>query len=174
MGRRVFRILSAVALVLAIGLVAPIAALAHPLGNFTINHYAGITVSPTAVHLDIVIDMAEIPAFQERQLMDTDRDGTVNDSEAAAGAATDCTKLVASIRLARDGAALALSPTTQAMSFPPGAGGLSTLRLECGFELAGRSKLPRQFRRGSRCGHQCSGWRQPGPHPAEAAHSDLP
>ena len=136
MGRRVFRILSAVALVLAIGLVAPIAALAHPLGNFTINHYAGITVSPTAVHLDIVIDMAEIPAFQERQLMDTDRDGTVNDSEAAAGAATDCTKLVASIRLARDGAALALSPTTQAMSFPPGAGGLSTLRLECGFDAA--------------------------------------
>jgi len=134
MGRRAFRILPAVALAIGAGLVAPIAAMAHPLGNFTINHYAGITVSSSVIHLDLVIDMAEIPAFQERQALDTNRDGTVDDSEAAAGAATDCAKLVGAIRLGRDGTALALSPTAQAMSFPPGAGGLSTLRLECGFD----------------------------------------
>ena len=37
---------------------------AHPLGNFTINHYAGIRVEPDRILLDVVIDEAEIPAFQ--------------------------------------------------------------------------------------------------------------
>jgi ABC-type nickel/cobalt efflux system permease component RcnA len=134
MGRRAFRRLPFVCLALLAGLALPIAAIAHPLGNFTINHYAGITVSPAAVHLDIVIDMAEIPAFQERQRMDSDSDGTVDDTEAAAGASADCAALVASLELTRDGTKLALAPGPAAVSFPPGAGGLSTLRLECGFD----------------------------------------
>ncbi len=134
MGRRSFRSLPIVAVALLASLAVPLAAAAHPLGNFTINHYAGITVSPAAIHLDIVIDMAEIPAFQERQTMDTDSDGTVDDSEAATGAAADCTALVDKLSLARDGTTLALTPGTHAVSFPPGAGGLSTLRLECGYE----------------------------------------
>ncbi|HEY8845478.1 MAG TPA: hypothetical protein VIM24_02370, partial [Candidatus Limnocylindrales bacterium] len=134
MGRRSFRSLLVVAVALLASLAVPLAASAHPLGNFTINHYAGITVSPAAIHLDIVIDMAEIPAFQERQTMDTDSDGTVDDSEAATGAAADCTALVDKLSLARDGTTLALTPGTHAVSFPPGAGGLSTLRLECGYE----------------------------------------
>jgi ABC-type nickel/cobalt efflux system permease component RcnA len=136
MGRRAFRTLPAIAFALLAGLAVPLAAVAHPLGNFTINHYAGITVSPTAIHLDIVIDMAEIPAFQERQRMDADGDGTVDDTEAAAGAATDCANLVESLELTRDGTRLALVSGPALVSFPPGAGGLSTLRLECGFDAA--------------------------------------
>jgi ABC-type nickel/cobalt efflux system permease component RcnA len=134
MGRRSFRSLPVVAVALLASLVVPVAVAAHPLGNFTINHYAGITVSPASIHLDIVIDMAEIPAFQERQTMDTDSDGTVDDSEAAIGAAADCAALVDKLSLARDGTTLALIPGTHAVSFPPGAGGLSTLRLQCGYE----------------------------------------
>ncbi|MEA2545424.1 MAG: nickel/cobalt transporter (NicO) family protein [Chloroflexota bacterium] len=134
MGRRSFRSLFVVAFVLLASLAVPLAAAAHPLGNFTINHYAGITVSSAAIHLDIVIDMAEIPAFQERQTMDANGDGTVDDSEAASGAAADCTALGDKLSLARDGATLPLSAGTHAVSFPPGAGGLSTLRLECGYE----------------------------------------
>jgi nickel/cobalt exporter len=136
MGRRAYRTLPAAILALVAGLALPIAAIAHPLGNFTINHFAEITVSPGQVHLDVVIDMAEIPAFQERQAMDADGDGTVDDTEAADGATTDCRQLVDALRLTRDGTALALSPATELVSFPPGAGGLSTLRLECGFDAA--------------------------------------
>ena len=58
------------ALVLAIlaGFLLPAIVLAHPLGNFTINHYAGLRVEPDARHSSIVvIDQAEIPAFQARQ-----------------------------------------------------------------------------------------------------------
>src|SRR5919205_1698044 len=40
---------------------------AHPLGNFTINHFARIEPNTDRVNLHYVIDMAEIPAFQEMQ-----------------------------------------------------------------------------------------------------------
>ncbi|HZC32449.1 MAG TPA: hypothetical protein VE640_04090 [Candidatus Bathyarchaeia archaeon] len=136
MGRRLLRSTPTIAVALLAGLAVPMAAVAHPLGNFTINHYAGITVSAAAIHLDIVIDMAEIPAFQERQTMDANGDGTVDDSEAQAGATADCGALLAGLHLARDGSTLALTPASRAVSFPPGAGGLSTLRLECGYDAA--------------------------------------
>src|SRR6266576_4199486 len=136
MGRRSYRTLPAAILALVAGLALPIAAIAHPLGNFTINHFAEVTVSPDQVHLDIVIDMAEFPAFQERQTMDADGDGTVDDTEAADGATTECRQLVDALRLTRNGGALALAPALERVSFPPGAGGLSTLRLECGFDAA--------------------------------------
>jgi nickel/cobalt exporter len=134
MGRRLLRSTPAIALALLGSLAVPLAAIAHPLGNFTINHYAGITVSAGAIHLDVVIDMAEIPAFQERQTMDANGDGTVDDGEAQAGATADCATLLGGLHLARDGSTLVLTPANHAVSFLPGAGGLSTLRLECGYD----------------------------------------
>ena len=61
----------------ALALVVP-AASAHPLGNFTINHYSGIRVEPSAVIVDHVTDYAEIPTFSERRAMDTNGDGDVS------------------------------------------------------------------------------------------------
>ena len=61
------------AVVLGVGLgLAPLKAEAHPLGNFTINHYLGVIVRPEAVVLDYVVDMAEVPAFQERPAIEAD------------------------------------------------------------------------------------------------------
>ena len=40
-------------------------AMAHPLGNFTVSRYSGIHVSPQEIRVDYVVDMAEIPTFQE-------------------------------------------------------------------------------------------------------------
>ena len=37
---------------------------AHPMGNFSISHYARINASPTAISVHIVLDYAEIPTFQ--------------------------------------------------------------------------------------------------------------
>ncbi len=113
----------------------PATASAHPLGNFTINHYAGLAITRDAVALDVVIDMAEIPAFQERQAMDTDEDGTVSDDEGVTWSARACTTLARDLHLALGGTDLAVTADTDAHSvaFPPGAGGLSTLRLECGY-----------------------------------------
>ena len=92
---------------------------AHPLGNFTINHYAGITVAPNEIHLDVVIDMAEIPTFQERQHMDTDGDGTVSDAEASRGARRRSAPASRPISdLPVGGTAAPLEPTSAAISVP--------------------------------------------------------
>src|SRR4029434_595436 len=50
-------------------------AFAHPLGNFTSNNLARIQVGTDAVKLHAVIDLAEIPTFQELQKIDIDADG---------------------------------------------------------------------------------------------------
>jgi nickel/cobalt exporter len=133
MGRRSFVRLSIAFLTVAAGLLLPASAAAHPLGNFTINHYAGLTIAPDRVDIDVVIDMAEIPAFQERQTMDTDGDGSVADDEGATWAVGACASLVPKLDLRRDGTTLAVVAGASSVAFPPGAGGLSTLRLECSF-----------------------------------------
>jgi ABC-type nickel/cobalt efflux system permease component RcnA len=136
MGRRhVIRLLVA-ALAVSAGVLLPASVLAHPLGNFTINHYAGLTISPDRIDLEVVIDMAEIPTFQERQSMDADGDGSVGDDEAASWASSTCTGLVKHFIVERDNTALAPRPDASAASFPAGAGGLSTLRLECAYTIA--------------------------------------
>jgi len=52
---------------LAVGLVLVSAgsAAAHPLGNFTVNHYNGIALLPDRVEVLAIVDIAEIPTAQE-------------------------------------------------------------------------------------------------------------
>ena len=112
------------------------AASAHPLGNFTINVYAGIVVRPEAVIVDYVVDMAEIPAFRERRTIDANLDDRVDDPESLAYRETMCATLADGIvlRAGQEGVSLAATGL-HALTFPSGTGGLSTLRLEC--RLAG-------------------------------------
>jgi nickel/cobalt transporter (NicO) family protein len=126
------RLLRATALAGLLAIV-PAVALAHPLGNFTVNHYAGITVTPEAIELDVVIDMAEIPTFQERLRIDADEDGDVTDAEAAAAAPVECASVGGALSLRVAGSSATLSSRTASISFPSGLGGLSTMRLECAY-----------------------------------------
>jgi ABC-type nickel/cobalt efflux system permease component RcnA len=119
---------------MALALLVPAIALAHPLGNFTINHFAAIRIAPDAISLDVVIDRAEIPAFQERQRIDIDGDGAVSAAELEAERRAACPNLATDLRLAADGAALTLVPVSAGLSLPAGAGGLPTLRLVCEYE----------------------------------------
>lgn len=111
--------------------VLPLVASAHPLGNFTINHYASLRVAADAVTLDVVIDMAEIPTFQERQRIDADGNGTVSDAEVSRERLAGCNRLAPNLHLAVAASQLQLKVTAAGLSFPPGAGGLSTMRLVC-------------------------------------------
>ena len=117
MGRRLALRLLATAVAASAVLLVPVSVSAHPLGNF-------------------VIDMAEIPAFQERQNMDVDGDGSVADQEAATWATSACSSLVSRLDLRRDGKVVQLAGGASSVGFPSGAGGLSTLRLECAFNAA--------------------------------------
>jgi ABC-type nickel/cobalt efflux system permease component RcnA len=139
MGRRLLR--AAALALLCAGI--PAAVLAHPLGNFTINHYAGIVVTPADVRLDVVIDMAEIPTFQERLKIDADGDGDVTDAETAAAAGPSCAAEAKLLRFAVDGVTSELVATSATITFPPGLGGLSTMRMECAFASPLPSPLTR-------------------------------
>jgi ABC-type nickel/cobalt efflux system permease component RcnA len=61
------RRLAACGILLALAGLGPRPAAAHPLGNFSISQYAGIRVERDAIQLRYVLDMAEIPTFQELQ-----------------------------------------------------------------------------------------------------------
>jgi ABC-type nickel/cobalt efflux system permease component RcnA len=118
-----------IAVLLLPGLVA-----AHPLGNFTINHYAGLRIEPDRILLDVVIDQAEIPTFQARLAFDVDGDGELSEPEVEAGRLSACHDLVQSLDLRVGGRTLPTTLTEAGLTFPPGAGGLSTMRTVCGFE----------------------------------------
>jgi nickel/cobalt transporter (NicO) family protein len=117
-------------------LVVPAVASAHPLGNYTINHYAEVRVEPDRVLLDVVIDQAEIPTFQARQAFDLDTDGEVSDEEVEAGRIEACRTIASSIEVTAGGAPLDLVALKAGLAFPPGVGGLSTMRESCAFEAA--------------------------------------
>jgi nickel/cobalt transporter (NicO) family protein len=129
-GRRE-RALLAMAVAIGLAVSVPAIALAHPLGNFTINHYAGIRVESDRLILDVVIDQAEIPTFQEKLRIDTDSDGSVSDQEAEAERTIACSALAPSLALSAGGRSLALVAVAAGLTFPPGAAGLETMRLVC-------------------------------------------
>ena len=131
MRRRAARRLVLLAAAVGVLVVLPAAAAAHPLGNFTINQYSGLRVDRSRVEVDYVVDMAEIPAFQTRQDIDRDGDGTLSAAEADGWQRAACLRLAKGLRLRLDGRPLALAVTGGRLTFPPGAGALPTLRLEC-------------------------------------------
>lgn len=103
-------------------------ALAHPLGNFTTNTYAGVVLRPDRVAIAYVLDLAEIPALQEIQRAGLD----VDRPEDPAGYREErCTGIAEELDLRVDGDVAQLAVVAARLSFPPGQAGLDTLRLEC-------------------------------------------
>jgi nickel/cobalt exporter len=135
------RRVGALAVCIAAFLGLPGLAAAHPLGNFTINHYAGIRVEPERILLDVVIDQAEIPTFQARLTFDQDGDGELSSTEIDRGRLEACTDLATDLDLRLDAAPLTLTLAEAGLSFPPGAGGLSTMRSVCLFEALPGERL---------------------------------
>ena len=127
------RALALVAIIGALLLSSAGVALAHPLGNFTVNQYAGIRVASDSLAVDYVLDMAEIPAFRETRRIDLDGDGSVGDAEAETYRSDMCAALALGFSVAHDGSDLPLAAEPGSLAFPAGQAGLMTLRLECTF-----------------------------------------
>jgi nickel/cobalt transporter (NicO) family protein len=103
-------------------LAAPAAALAHPLGNFTINRYSRVEPSGNRVYILYVLDLAEIPTFQAQP--------TVHGEGTAAYAQALAASIGRNLVLSAGGRRLALRPLRHVLAFPPGQAGLHTTRLE--------------------------------------------
>jgi nickel/cobalt transporter (NicO) family protein len=130
---RRYRLLVALGALAALSLLLPRGAAAHPLGNFTINHYSRLEFAGEAVRLTYVLDYAEIPTFQQMRQLDTDGDGVLSTAEANASLDATLPGLAGNLRLIVGGQAVRLAVADRAASFVPGQGGLPTLRLEAHF-----------------------------------------
>jgi ABC-type nickel/cobalt efflux system permease component RcnA len=108
-------------LVVAIALVAlcwPASGGAHPLGNFTVNHYAEVVLSGDRVYVTYALDLAEIPTFQE------------GDAVRAPGFAR---RVAGELVLEIDGRRAPLTPLEHEVTSTEGSGGLETLRFDAVF-----------------------------------------
>jgi ABC-type nickel/cobalt efflux system permease component RcnA len=131
-----------VAIVVLAVLIVAATAEAHPLGNFTINHYAGIEVAGRTTYVHFALDVAEVPTVQIGGKL---------------RAATYPRTLARSLDLRLDGARAPLEVVSRRISSRPGAGGLATLRLDVVYRaLATGSRIAFEDR--SFGGH--IGWRE--------------
>jgi len=108
-------------------MIVPNSATAHPLGNFSISHYSGIRVGKEAVELRYVIDMAEIPTFQEIQ--ESGIATKPGDPSVEAYLVRKSEFLRDGLTLEIDGQTLSLQAEFREIIFPPGAGGLPTMKI---------------------------------------------
>ena len=102
-------------------LVAVSAAFAHPLGNFTVNRYAGIELAGSSLYLRYALDLAEIPTYQ------------LGDEVRAPGFPA---RLARDLVLTIDRRRVPLRVLERRVVSRPGAGGLETLRLDVVYEAA--------------------------------------
>lgn len=106
---------------------------AHPLGNFSVNTFTRIEIENDRVRLKCVLDMAEIPAFQESQKIDTDKNGTLEEAELNNYLENLTPQFAGNLNLLIDGQSVQMQPVSKEISLPLGAGNLPTLRIEWDF-----------------------------------------
>jgi ABC-type nickel/cobalt efflux system permease component RcnA len=119
------RILAILALGCAV--LLPLPAEAHPMGNFSINHYAAIAVGRDRVELHYLIDMAEIPTFQEMREGGFAADAA--DPRLELYLHSKIQRLRDGLRVELDSHRLELREIAHDVVFTPGAGGLPTMKV---------------------------------------------
>jgi nickel/cobalt exporter len=126
--------LLSLAVALAASVLAPPAARAHPLGNFSISHYTALRVEPDRISITYIIDMAEIPTFQELHAK-----GLVPDPSHPSVASylqPAIEALGAGLQLEVNGTRLILHARSSGVVFPPGAGDLPTMKMEAVYQAS--------------------------------------
>jgi nickel/cobalt exporter len=93
----------------------PGSASAHPLGNFTVNHFAAVDLAGNGVYIRYALDLAEIPTFQEGAEVRKPGFAAV---------------IARSLDLRLDGERVPLTVVSHRTSERPGAGGLKTMRFD--------------------------------------------
>ena len=153
----------ALAVVALAGLAAVPSAVAHPLGNFSVNHLAEVRVSEDRVDVRYLLDQAEIPTVEERGLSD------------AAVLERKRAEVAERLVLTVDGRRVPLEIDWPGrLSHPPGAGGLETTRVELRLSAPARDPQRVELRDGTFPGRV--GWRAIVSRPGEgtAVRADAP
>ena len=107
-------------------MVAP-SSFAHPMGNFSVNHYSKIALDRDGVKVTYIIDLAEIPAYQELQQGNVTAE--VADPAVKRYVESRGQEFAHSLTLMLNGKRLPLKLSSSQVIFPPGAGGLPTMKM---------------------------------------------
>lgn len=110
-----------------LSLCMPWVSAAHPLGNFSVNHYSRLQLTSAGIKLDYLLDLAEIPTFQLMQ--EADITPEAGQARLAAFLTHQMQALQAGLRLEVNGQLLPWQGVAQQIALPPGAGGLPTMKL---------------------------------------------
>ncbi|RKS73940.1 ABC-type nickel/cobalt efflux system permease component RcnA [Motilibacter peucedani] len=138
--------------VTAAAVVVPAAAAsAHPLGNFTVNSYSGVVVSPSEVRVDHVMDYAEIPTVQQKRAIG---------GNLAAYAPKACAAQASLLGVTVSAQPVALTVHGATAQLLPGAAGLQTLRLECDLRAAVELEEATEVRFTDRAAADHVGWHE--------------
>src|SRR4029453_8041648 len=101
-------------------LLSPVGALAHPMGNFSINHYSRLMLNGQDIRIEYILDFAEIPTFQ---MFPEFRGGGAGPRPRALAP-----EGVHQLELRIDDLVLPVSLVDSIIETKPGAGNLSTVR----------------------------------------------
>ncbi|MCW3053759.1 MAG: hypothetical protein JWN14_2929 [Chthonomonadales bacterium] len=102
---------------------------AHPMGNFSINHYARFEAHSGTLALRYILDFAEIPTVPERTQMHADENGHVSDANRDAYLQQKSREILANLVLTVNSRPTLPSLHSSHLEFQPGSGGLPILRL---------------------------------------------
>ncbi|MEU4173618.1 nickel transporter [Streptomyces sp. NPDC026589] len=142
------------------GLTAVPTAQAHPLGNFSVNHYDGLRLSHDRIDDTAVVDSAEIPTAQDEEATDTDHDGTIAPAEAADRAADRCALLADRTRVAVDGRRVAWHVTRSTLTYGKGTAGVPVARLTCALRAEADLSRPADITFTSGADAKRAGWKE--------------
>jgi ABC-type nickel/cobalt efflux system permease component RcnA len=107
---------------------------AHPMGNFSVSHYARIEVSGGGAEIRYVLDLAEIPSFQLLQQWGLSADSPR--AELDRKAAEQAREWVRNLQIACDGRAVQPQFEGATLAITPGAGGSPVMRITTSLKLA--------------------------------------
>src|SRR6202044_875281 len=98
---------------------------AHPMGNFSVNHYSRLDLQKNGIQLTYVLDLAEIPTLEILQQWNLESpDAASVQRKAASQAAT----WLSNLRLAVNGRQISTELMSVKATLLDGAGGMSVLR----------------------------------------------
>jgi ABC-type nickel/cobalt efflux system permease component RcnA len=134
---------------------------AHPMGNFSVNHYSRISLDHDGIRISYIIDLAEIPTYQELQQGNVT--ANVADPAVTRFVALRGAEFGHSLSLVVDGKRLPLRLLSSQVIFPPGAGGLPTMKMGFVYQTpyppaADRSSAGLEYADNNFPGH--AGWKE--------------
>lgn len=134
---------------------------AHPLGNFTVSHYAQLQVEERRVKVHYIVEFAEISTVQEWEVIDTNGNRALEQAEKDSYAERKTQRFASDLFVTIDGVRIPLIVNEQHVSLQSGDGGMPLLRVEA--DLTGTFAVTNAVRKLRFEDHNTtdrSGWRE--------------